>query len=446
MVKIFGLEIGRSREEDKVMTFSSGKSPWKEGRIIEFTEEALEQPQESTAEGEVEETGIPNYDAIDTLALYDPIIDGATNIFTSTLLATVYKIKHEDDNNNLELWQKLEFIDFDTVLAKFASDFYKYGNAFVNIVITGGDVTQLQIIPPHYIKKAIKTKKFYEYDKGAGETEEIVLRDILHFKMRNIKDYAYGESIFTPALELIEDWARMNEQFRIHIEQYVSPILHGTVGGEDLQLRPSPDALLSVAEDMENSKKAGTDLVTDAFVKFTYLSPDRGMAIQPFLDFFRHKLLMATMIPETFTMIRSEAAAGGDAANQVVAFNNWIRFIQKYFLEPIINNHLIPMLMGTDVYNEEGEKEELNYEDFPRIEFNPTIDWKMKHLNYYLKQWNISMIDDEIRDALGLAPFSDEQRKIMLETQQSGQNQPSLSDGEGDGESSKVRIDKEKGE
>ena len=105
------------------------------------------------------------------------------------------------------------------------------------------------------------------------------------------------------------------------------------------------------------------------------------------------------------------------------------------------------MLFGKEVFDDNGERLDVDYDSLPRIEFNPPYAWKLKELNYLIKQYNISLIDDEIREELGLPPFTPEQREIMLQTKQGGmEERPDLTDEEGGSESSQVRVDEEKGE
>ena len=445
-MKIGSWEINKVKEREKVICFASGEPLWT------FTSKELSLPTESTADkGEVEEIGLPNYSAIDYLAEYEPFIDSATNVFVSNMVGMGYRIKGDSSDKVEELNNKLRMIDFDELLPEIVADLYKYGNAYINLVIEGGQISKLQRIPPHYIKVAKKKKPyFYEYEASAGEKIKIDYGDVIHFKLRGKKDYAYGDSVFSSALELLEDYARMNEQFRILIEDTVAPIMHAKVGGDDILTRPSEEALKSIGEDITKAKKAGVDLITEKFVEIAYIQPDRGLNFQPFIDWFKNKLLMAAMIPETYTMNRSGAAAGGDSLNQIESFNTWIRYIQRTHVEPKINNHLIPMILGLTVYNKKGEKEDLDYNDLPKFEFNETIDWKMKEINYLLKQYNVTLTDDEIRKELGRAPFTEEQRKLierMKGTKNTGQDfgndRPNLNtDTETSAEDKTVQVDK----
>lgn len=108
------------------------------------------------------------------------------------------------------------------------------------------------------------------------------------------------------------------------------------------------------------------------------------------------------------------------------------------------------MILGLTVYNKKGEKEDLDYNDLPKFEFNETIDWKMKEINYLLKQYNVTLTDDEIRKELGRAPFTEEQRKLierMKGTKNTGQDfgndRPNLNtDTETSAEDKTVQVDK----
>lgn len=444
-MKIFGLEIKRDKPQPTGLTFTSGKSPWRE---IKFTEKPLELPTESTKDkGEVEDVGLPNYSAIDTLAKYDTMIDGTINIKLSAILSAGYRLIGENENDIRDLRLRLKRIEFDQNFPNTLDNYLRYGNGFINLVINGGDVTNGQNIPPHYVKIGVKGKKFYRYRDSDGTDHDIDWRDILHFKNRTIKDYVYGRSDYDSALELLEDYARMNEQFRIMIEDTVAPILHARVGGDDLLTKPSPASLQEVAEKVTEAKKAGVDITTEKMVEILYIQPNRSLNFEPFLQWFRGKILVAAMTPETKMMLRSDAAEGGDSQHQVDAADDYIRYIQKFHIEPVLNDHLVPMLFGEEVFDENGERLEIDYDKYPRIEFNPPYAWKLKELNYLLKQYNITLTDDELRESLGLPPFTDEQRKIMNETKMGGFGQkPDMTDEEGGSESSQVRVSEEKGE
>ena len=444
-MKIFGFEIKRNKPEQKEMSFTSGESPWRE---MKFTEKPLELPTESTKDkGEVEDTGIPNYSAIDTLAVYDTMIDGTINVRLSAILSAGYKIVHENPAQIENLRRKLYQIEFDQLLPQLLDFYLRYGNCFGNMVIEGGGITQLQLIPPHHVKIGVKGKKFYRYRDSEGEDNDIDWRDILHFKNRVTKDYVYGRSDYDSALELLEDYARMNEQFRIMIEDTVAPILHTAVGGDDLMTKPSPESLKEVAESVTNAKKAGVDITTDGMVKILYIQPNRSLNFEPFLQWFRGKILIAAMTPETKMMLRSDAAEGGDSQHQVDAADDNIRYIQKFHIEPVLNLHLVPMLLGQECFDDEGIRQDLDYDKLPKIEFNPPYAWKLKELNYLIKQYNVSLIDDEIREELGLPPFTPEQRAIIELSQQSGQSErPDMTDDKEGSDSSQVRVSEEKGE
>ena len=443
-MKIFGLDIKRDRpKEEREISFTSGKSPWNEMR---FTEKPLELPTESTKDkGEVEDTGIPNYSAIDTLSKYDTMIDGTINIRLSAILSAGYRLVGKPSQVK-KLRKSLRTIEFDQLLPQIFDFYLRYGNCFGNMVIGGGNISQLQLLPPHHVKIGVKGKKFYRYRDSDGKDHDIDWREILHFKNRVVKDYVYGRSDYDSALELLEDYARMNEQFRIMIEDTVAPILHARVGGDDMMTRPSPDSLQEIAEKITEAKKAGVDITTERIVELLYIQPNRSLNFEPFLQWFRGKILIAAMTPETKMMLRSDAAEGGDSQHQVDAGDDNIRYIQKFHIETVLNYHLVPMLLGKEVFDEEGLRQEIDYDNLARIEFNPPYNWKLKELNYLIKQYNISMIDDEIRDALGLPAFTPEQRAIIEQTKQSGQSEKPESTDEEDSESSQVRISEEKGE
>jgi len=447
-MKILGFEIKREKPEEVEMTFTSGETPWRE---MKFTEKPLLLPTESTkAKGEVEDIGIPNYSAIDSIAKYDPIIDGTVNIKLSAILSAGYRIVHENPRKIKKLRRMLHMIEFDQQLPQLLDFYMRYGNCFGNMVIGGGKMTKIQLLPPHHVKIGVRGKKFYRYRDSDGNDIDIDWREVMHFKNRVVKDYVYGRSNYDSSLELLEDTARMNEQFRIVIEDTVAPIVHTKVGGDDIMTRASPTSVQEIAEKVTEAKKAGVDITTDKMVEILYVQADRSLNLEPLLQWFRGKILVGAMTPETKMMLRSDAAEGGDSQHQVDAADDWIRYIQKFHIEPVFNYHLIPMLFGKDVFDENGDRVDIDYDNFPNIEFNPPYAWKLKELNYLLKQYNISLIDDEIREALGLPPFTPEERAIILQSQQSGEDfgsdRPDLSDEEGGSESSQVRVDEEKGE
>lgn len=429
------------------LTFTSGTSPWRE---MKFTKKPMELPTESTKDkGEVEDIGLPNYEAIDALAKYDTMIDGTVNVKLSAILSAGYRLVGKNPSNIDDLRRKMHRIEFDQILPQLLDYFLRYGNCFGNLVMEGGDISQIQLLPPHNVKIGLKGKKFYQYRDSDGEDIDIDWRDMLHFKARSTKDYAYGRSDYDSSLELLEDYARFNEQFRIMVEDTVAPMVHTRVGGDDIMTRPSPESLKEVAEAVTNAKKAGIDITTDKLVEIVYVQADRGFNFAPLLQWFRGKILVGAMVAETKMMLRSDAAEGGDSLHQVNASNDWIMYLQKFHLETIFNFHLIPMLMGVEIFDDDGVRQEVDYDDLPRIEFNPPYDFKLRELNYLLKQYNVTLIDDEIREKLGLPPFTPEERKIILNSQMSGKDfgseRPDMSDSDGGSESSQVRVDEEQG-
>ena len=374
----------------------------------------IEQPQESTQEDSEGETlGRPDYDAIDKISLYDPTISGASNIFNATLWSGGYSIVGEDGKVE-QLKQLFMDIDFDRLATEITNDFYLYGTAYINVVVEDGNIITMQKVPPHYIKRAKNGKEFI-YETAEGEEIRIKKANMIIFDYLRKKDYSYPMSIFEPGLELLEDAARMNEQFRIMIEEYVAPILHTKVGGDSFELLASQEDIDRIAEDVEESKRIGTELTTDQLVEMTFIQPERGMNMQPFIEWFSRKILLCTMIPEPYMMYRSGAAAGGDSMRQVEAFHNWIRLIQQRFIEPIINKHLIPMLFGESPYDDDGTKIAIQYDKYPKFKFNPVYDWKMRELNYHLKQVGVITLENETRKMLGLKELSDEELTQLRE-------------------------------
>lgn len=461
MVKILGVEIKWKDEkplipEKRLVVGNSYsgtdifKSIIDKEKLEEFTQKPLEQPQESDAtKSEVDEIGLPSYDTIDSLSVYDPVIDGYTNIFVAHMLGEGYSLKFDDEAKIVDLQNKMAFVDFDELLDLWVANWYRYGNAYGNMVIEGKEISGMQNVPPHYIKISSKGK-FYEYEEEGGDKTKIDWRDMLHFKARPIKDYPYGKSIFESALELLEDYARFNDQFRILIEEYVAPILHTKVGPKDGIITPSDETIEQVARDVQTAKRTGTEFTTDQMVETIYVSPDRGLLVQPYLDHFKEKLLISSLIPEAALMSRSKAAAGGDSKIQMGSFYTIIRYIQKTHFETVINKHLIPMLFGVDVFEDDGTRIEVDYTQFPKFEFNPTAEWKLKMLNYELKQVNIIKTVDEVRRTLGLPELGEEAIVKMYELSMGGKDfggeRPDMADEEGGADSEQVRVDKEKGE
>jgi hypothetical protein len=376
----------------------------------------IEQPQESTkGAGEPETIGIPDYNAIDTLATYDPTIDGSANIFTSAMLSAGYRLKHESQDEIEFVESQFRRLGFYEQFPDWIGKWYRYGTCYVNLVSEGGNLVKLQIIPPHYIQRIIRGKVEYLYKTIDGKEIKIPKQAMLAFDFVKKKDYAYPMSIFESGLEVLEDAARMNDQFRIIIEEYTAPILHAQVGGDSYETLPSQADIDKIAEDIEESKRIGTELTTDQLVKIAYVQPERGLDVRPFIEWFKEKILLCTMIPEAYTMHRSGAAAGGDSMRQIEAFNNWIRLVQKHYIEPIINNHLIPALYGDIAYDDKGVREELDYTKYPKFEFNPVYEWKLREMNYILKQVGVIATIDQGREMAGLPPLSEEEKKEIME-------------------------------
>jgi hypothetical protein len=398
----------------------------------------IEQPQSSTKEkGEYETEGIPDYDAIDKLALYDPTIDGAANITTSAMLAGGYRLIHENPEEVKNLQTMFRRINFDYNLSNIVNKEYRYGLCYLNLVIEGSEVVDSQVMPPHSMFRVTKGKRSYVYKTIEGDEIDMDRNFLVSFEDLPKKDFAYPQSIFEPGLEILEDAARFNDQFRILIEEYIAPILHTTVGGDTIDLFPSQEDIDQIAKDVEESKRIGTELTTDKLVTITYVQPARGMDISPFLNYFERKIMLMAMVPEPYLMYRSVQAGGTDSQKQIESFHNRIRYKQKYHYETVINDHLIPMLYGDLPFDDKGVKEELDYTKYPRFEFEQPYEWKMRELNYIIKQVGVTITNNEGREKLGLSPLSDQEIEKMT---QMGKK-PVSRDPSEDVEDVEVRVD-----
>ena len=315
------------------------------------------------------------------------------HILVSWLLGSGYKILHQDKNKVKEWKKMLVTMEFDKQLPTVMRDTLDYGNGYF---YTTPDFTFIQRVLPEFIRTNAKGEYFYVADEPVPLDST---GEIFHFMLDPEADYLYGMSIWHAAIDLLETWYLMNTEFRRMIDEYVAPMLHGTVGGESPELFPSEDAIENVTQMVQKGKRPGTAIITDALINFDYIQPDRGMDIQPFIQFYKEKLYNCSMVPEPFRMYRSKQSAAGDSESSKVAFIEWISFLHKFIFEPIINFQLFPRIDGKDEWDEE----------IPQLVFNPPIDYSLKDLNHKLKRVGVVNTVNEIRLELGYNPLTDEE-------------------------------------
>ena len=351
---------------------------------------------ERLEEQEFEEKGLPSFTAIDKLKVRDTFIRTTGNILVSWILGDGYKIIHKEESRVLETKRMLINMGFDLELPIVVRDTLDYGNGY----FYSTDFTFIQRVLPEFMRTNAKGEYFYVSEEPIPlETQG----EIFHFKLDPEADYLYGMSIWHAALDLLETWYLMNPEFKRMIDEYVSPILHGKVGGDTPDLFPSDEAINDVTLMVQKGKRPGTAIITDKLIDFEYIQPDRGMDLTPYIQFYKEKLYGCSMVPEPFRMYRSNLAAAGDSDKQEAAFIEWISFLHKFVFEPIINYQLFPRMFGKDEWSE----------DLPQLSFNPPIDYKLKDLNHKIKRVGVVNTVNEIRLELGYNPLTDEELTKM---------------------------------
>ncbi len=352
---------------------------------------------ERMEETDFEEKGLPNFTAIDKMKVRDTFVRTTGHILVSWILGDGYKIIHPEESKVKETREKLIMMAFNQEFHVAVRDTLDYGNGYLYAT---PDFTFVQRVLPEFIRANAKGEYFYVADEPIPINAK---GEIFHFKLDPEADYLYGMSIWHAALDLLETWYLMNSEFKRMIDEYVSPILHGKVGGDTPDLFPSDEAIEDVTLMVQKGKRPGTAIITDKMIDFEYIQPDRGMDVTPFVQFFKEKIYSCSMVPEPFRMYRSKQSAAGDSDKQESAFIEWIGFLHKFIFEPIINYQLFPRMFGKDEWSD----------DLPQLVFNPPIDYKLKDLNHKLKRVGVVNTVNEIRIELGYNPLTDEEIATM---------------------------------
>jgi len=360
---------------------------------------------ERLEEQDFEEKGLPNFTAIDKLKVRDTFVRTTGNILVSWILGDGYKIIHKSEEEIKKTKKMLIDMGFDLELPIIIRDTLDYGNGY----FYSTDFTFIQRILPEFMRTNAKGEYFYVSEEPIPlETKG----EIFHFKLDPEADYLYGMSLWHAALDLLETWYLMNTEFKRMIDEYVSPILHGKVGGDTPDLFPSDEAIQDVTSMVQKGKRPGTAIITDKLIDFEYIQPDRGMDLNPYVQFFKQKIYGCSMVPETFRMYRSNVAAAGDSDKEEMAFIEWVSFLHKFIFEPIINYQIFPRMFGKDEWSE----------DLPQLSFNPPIDYKLKDLNHKIKRVGVVNTVNEIRLELGYNPLTDEE--ILTMQGSTGEEEP----------------------
>jgi len=347
-----------------------------------------------------ETEGLPDFSAINTLRKKEPMLNTFGRVFTSYVVGNGYTIIHEQEQTVEELENILVKLKFNRRINQIVTDVYHYGAGYMYI---DEEKTFAQRALPEYVRKTIEGGYFYV----AGSEEIDISKEpakMFEISLEPEGDYLYGQSIWTPAIDLIDTYYRLNEEFRKIIHEYASPLMHVRAGGETPELFPSEEALENITRMVEQSKKPGTAITTDKLIEIAFVQPDRGLDIQKYVDFFRKKIISCAMVPEVALMYRSETGRAEESTKQSTTFTQFVLDFQTNYLEPVINYEIIPFLLG---------KEEWTV-DLPKIKFNPPIEYKLKELNYIIKRVNVLNTVDELRAELGYQSLTEEEKEQML--------------------------------
>ena len=236
-----------------------------------------------------------------------PLVAAGIDV-TADNTITSFHLVGGSDKNKEEINKLLKLFNLNLFFHNVCKQMLIYGNAFIESVKGKDGIEDLKILDP--IIMFVNRNKYGNFDKEQKDaylqfipmepTEPIkfTVDEILHYKLNQLGESAYGHSILEPLLGTIQLKINVEANMDVIIDRYAAPLLHFKVGTPE---RPaSQSEINSLSTDLEDIQ-ADSELVTDDRVAGVVLgSKDKALNLQPFLTYLDQQIAGGLETPLVF--------------------------------------------------------------------------------------------------------------------------------------------------
>lgn len=253
-------------------------------------------------------------------AAIDVSVDNAVQNFyitgrkdtTKTKSKDNFKEQEEDTSDDKykeeikKLISKFNLVEFFYNVAK---QMLIYGNSFVEIVKNDEGIVDLKILDPltMYVNRNEKGNfsekqddAYLQYLEGKPlEPIKFSYDEIVHFKWNPVGENAYGSSIISPLLQVLQIKINTEANLDVMIDKFASPLRHFKIGTPD---RPASQGEIDAFNSDLQGIQADTELVTDDRVVAEILETKQGAQtnLAPALEYIENQVVAGLQTPLVF--------------------------------------------------------------------------------------------------------------------------------------------------
>lgn len=236
-----------------------------------------------------------------------PIVAAAIDITTDNAIQTVH-VSGDNDSYVEEIKALTDKFNFSEFLYNIGKQMLIYGNSFVEIVSSEEGIVDLKILDPItiYVNRD-KSGNFSEGQEDAylqylpnkpNEPIKFAYNEIVHFKHNPIGETAYGNSVLTPLLEVLQIKLEIESNLNTILDRYAAPLIHVKVGTDEMPGQQSE--IDSLSADMEDIY-ADTEFVTDHRVSMDPVGVKQvAMDLKPPLEYVENQVISGLETPLVF--------------------------------------------------------------------------------------------------------------------------------------------------
>ena len=248
------------------------------------------------------------------------------------------------NKTKLEKWANK--VNLTRFLHQLAKTMLLYGNSYVEVIKTKGEISELKLIDPVWVdvyrkptgevigySQIIENKPLILWGTTGDSQKDTTFSkrvskfdSIIHFKHNVLNAEKYGFSVIKPLIESINIKLSMESNLRKVLKKYVAPLIWAKVGNDQY---PANDEIVGTISDTLRDLEAESEVTTTHLVELGVLDFNaKGMDIKTPLDHVETQIITGGQVPPVL-LGRSAGTDKATAEVQLRAFGRHTKSLQR---------------------------------------------------------------------------------------------------------------------
>ena len=382
--------------------------------LMESTGEVEPQELQNAIMRDIGEDHPVNYAVLENAYTKVPIITGGINKTVDFVTGRGYSITCKDPNAKKIVDLFIREQKFDTLLRGVVRDMLVYGNSFLEIVTDSGQIILLKPLNPKFMfvkRDRFGTVKGYtQFFKNRFKKNDFAPEQIAHFAWNKLGDSAYGLSIISPLLPILEDKLNLEHDMAVIVGKKAGAPYHVKMVND---LNPAGNNDITAFKNKLVALRNDQEWVTDHRVEIDLIGAQgKIIDFQPFIQHYENQIIYGLEVPQV--LLGQGNIPEGLAVVQHEAFERHAESIQEFIEQPLEDQIFKNLLRINGFKNEfvefnwksESQKEKLEeagkIKEIISLASTGTISDEMRR-KLESKLWDLLDLD-EVMDKAGETP------------------------------------------